>query len=218
MKIYNENLIKKWEKLVLHSYKPTPKDVWTIGWGHTHGVLPNQTITPAQAEVFFKADVSWVEHFMATKIKVPLSQNQYDAVASWVFNVGETQAAKSTLVRKLNVKDYEGAAREFLKWNKQAGKVLNGLTKRRAEEMEYFLLSKNTSDNSVGKPDGVEPLKPLVKSKETLGGLLTALIGSGLPFLTNKGEGLVGGLSVVLVAFGLLFIANRLYARYKGER
>ena len=218
MQIYNESLIKKWESLELKAYKPTKNDVWTIGWGHTKNVRPGQVITEAQAEEFFDEDKAWVEQFMATKVKVPLSQNQYDAVASWVFNVGAKNASSSTLIRKLNAKDYEGAAHELPRWNKQKGKVLNGLTRRRAEEMEYFLRSSVLTSAPNATPDQVKNLKPIATSKEALGGLLTALAGSALPFLANNGEGLLVALSVALVGLGVLFIANRLYARYKGER
>lgn len=218
MKIYNDNLIKKWEQLRLEAYKPTKDDVWTIGWGHTKGVVPGQTITEVQAQKFFDEDVAWVEAFMAKHIKVGLSQNQYDALASWVFNIGETNAAKSTLVRKLNAKDYEGAARELPRWNKQNGKVLKGLTKRRAEEMEYFLAHHPSTALGNVKPDAVTPLKPLTSSKETLGGLLMALVGAGAPFLAANTEELLWGLSAALVGFGLFFVINRVVARYKGKR
>lgn len=218
MNIYNTNLIKNWEELRLKSYKPTPNDVWTIGWGHTKNVLPNQTISEEEAEAFFKEDTAWVEDFIKKYIKVPLSQNQYDAVASWVFNIGAGNAKTSTLIRKLNAKDYEGAAHEFPRWNKQKGKVLNGLTKRRAEEMQYFLRSPTQSIPLGQKPDPVPPLKNLTTSKETLGGLLVALLGSGLPLLQENVDGLLVGFSVALVALGTLFVANRLYARYKGMR
>jgi lysozyme len=139
MQIVNDSLIKKWEQLVLKAYKPTPDDVWTIGWGHTKGVVPGMVITAKQAQDFFEIDTAWVEATIAKFVKVPLSQHQYDATASIIFNIGASQFLSSTLLRKLNAKDYKGAAAEFPKWNKQKGKVLKGLVRRRDEEMQYFL-------------------------------------------------------------------------------
>ena len=66
-------------------------------------------------------------------------QNQFDALSSLVFNIGEGGFSSSTLLRLLNSKDYEGAANQFPRWNKQKGRVLNGLTKRRQEERQLFL-------------------------------------------------------------------------------
>lgn len=150
MKISNKDLIKESEGLRLKAYLPTPDDVWTIGWGHTKGVRPWMTITKEQAEQYLAEDLEWVEDVLRTQVKVPLNQNQYDALASFVFNLGGTNFANSTLLRKLNAGDYKGAADEFPKWNKQSqkdGKMvpLAGLTKRREEERNLFLEPVQTS-------------------------------------------------------------------------
>jgi GH24 family phage-related lysozyme (muramidase) len=70
---------------------------------------------------------------------VPLTQNRFDALISFTYNLGGSALASSTLLKKLNAKDYKGAAAEFPKWNKAGGKVVSGLTKRRDAEMELFL-------------------------------------------------------------------------------
>lgn len=155
MKIENDQLIKKWEALKLHAYLPTPNDVWTIGWGHTHTTKPGQKITVEQAQALFERDTAWVEHALAKHVKVPLNQNQYDALASWIFNVGEGAFRKSTLLRKLNTGDYEGAANELPRWNKQKGKVLRGLSRRRAEEKAYFLSPVEEKTQPKRKPTGL---------------------------------------------------------------
>lgn len=218
MKIFNEKLIKDWEKLELKAYKPTKNDVWTIGWGHTKDVTPGMTITEAQAQALFQEDIKWVEDFISKNVKVKLSQNQNDALGSWIFNVGVTNAKSSTLLKKLNQGDYEGAAREFPRWNKQKGKVLNGLTKRRAQEMEYFLHSGLSESVGREKPDAASQLKPLTRSKEAVGGASMALLGFLAPLLAENKEGLLWGLSGALAAFGILFFVNRLRSRMKGER
>lgn len=139
MKMVNENLIKKWEKLKLVAYLPTPDDVWTIGWGHTLGVKKGDRITKDQAQEFFIQDKQWAEDAVNQKVKVPLTQEQFDALVSLVFNIGANAFSRSTLLKKLNRKDYQGAADQFNVWVKQKGKTLTGLVRRRAEERSYFL-------------------------------------------------------------------------------
>lgn len=139
MKMVNENLIKKWEKLKLVAYLPTPDDVWTIGWGHTMGVKQGDKITKVQAQEFFIQDKQWAEDAVNQRVKVPLTQEQFDALVSLVFNIGANAFSRSTLLKKLNRKDYQGAADQFNVWVKQKGKTLTGLVRRRAEERSYFL-------------------------------------------------------------------------------
>ena len=139
MKVHNIDIIKKHEGLRLEAYLPTPNDVWTIGYGHTHTTKQGMKITAGQAESLLRKDIAWVEKAVNTLVVVPLTQNQFDALASFVFNVGEGAFSSSTLLRLLNSGDYEGAANQFLRWNKQKGRVLNGLTKRREEERKLFL-------------------------------------------------------------------------------
>ena len=137
--ISNIDLIKESEGLRLDAYLPTPNDVWTIGYGHTKGVTRGMSITGEQAEKFLREDITWVEDVLNTAVTVPLNQNQYDALGSFVFNLGGTNFRNSTLLRKLNQGDYQGAADQLPRWNKQKGKVLRGLTIRRAEERRLFL-------------------------------------------------------------------------------
>lgn len=139
MKIRNIGIIKKHEGLRLEAYLPTPNDVWTIGYGHTHTAKQGMKITEPQAEELLRRDIAWAENAVNKSAVVPLTQNQFDALVSFVFNVGEGAFGSSTLLRMLNAKDYEGAANQLLRWNKQKGRVLNGLTKRREEERKLFL-------------------------------------------------------------------------------
>lgn len=136
--VKNIDLIKKHEGLRLKAYLPTPNDVWTIGYGHTRDVRPGQVISQSQAEDFLRQDLDWVENSLNKSVKVPLKQNQYDALASLVYNIGATNFQSSTLLRKLNTGDYKGASEQFLVWNKQKGRTLKGLVKRRQEEKDYF--------------------------------------------------------------------------------
>jgi len=138
-KVGDIDFIKKHEGLRLTAYMPTKNDVWTIGYGHTKTAKRGMKITESDAESLLRGDLAWVRAALAQHVKVPLSQPQYDALASFIYNLGTPNFAKSTLLRKLNASDYVGAANELPRWNKQKGKVLRGLTKRRAEEKAMFL-------------------------------------------------------------------------------
>lgn len=144
-KLRNIDLIKAHEGLRLNAYMPTPNDVWTIGYGHTKTAKQGMKITPAQAEDLLYSDLAWVEQVIASKVKVPLTQNQYDALASLIFNIGGTAFGRSTVLKRLNAGDYKGAADAFLMWDKQKDKAtgkmkaLKGLTRRREEERSLFL-------------------------------------------------------------------------------
>lgn len=143
--IKNIDLIKKHEGLRLQAYLPTPNDKWTIGYGHTKLAHKGMVITEARAEELLRLDTIWVEKTIATEVKVPLNQNQYDALASLIFNIGGLQFKRSSVLRRLNEGNYQAAADAFLMWTKQKNKTtgkmdtLNGLVKRRNEERALFL-------------------------------------------------------------------------------
>jgi lysozyme len=116
------------------AYLPTKDDVPTIGFGTTEGVKMGDKITPERALVRLLADAD--KHAQAVKrcAHVPMYQHEFDAYTSFVYNVGEGAFCNSTLVKKLNAFDYEGACKELLRWDRQNGKVLRGLTIRRQAE------------------------------------------------------------------------------------
>lgn len=134
-----EALIKSYEKFRPTAYLPTPRDVWTIGWGHTRGVKQGDTCTQPQAELWFLQDVAGAVAAVNGGVKIDVSQNQFDALVSLAFNIGGFAFTGSTLLRKLNATDIPGAAAQFAVWNKQAGRVLPGLVARRAAEAALFL-------------------------------------------------------------------------------
>lgn len=118
--------------------------VLTIGVGHTSAagqpvVDANLVITNDEADQILSNDLRSVEHDIERMVTAPLKQDQFDAIVSWVFNLGIGNLAKSTLLKKLNVQDYSGAADEFLKWDRAGGRVLSGLVKRRKAERLLFL-------------------------------------------------------------------------------
>jgi lysozyme len=112
--------------------------VWTIGVGHTIGVVPGMTITQEEADDLLAEDLANAEAAVNSLVKVPLSQPQFDALVSLVFNIGSGAFRNSTLLRKLNAGDTEGAAAEFQRWCHAGDQVLPGLVKRRAAEAAMF--------------------------------------------------------------------------------
>lgn len=132
-------IIKDFEKLRLQTYLPTPNDVPTIGYGHTRGVTWGMVITVEEAEEFLLSDCISAENCVNREVLMPLRQNQFDALVSLVFNIGNRAFVNSTLCRYLNLGKYEEAAEQFPRWNRQGVEVLSGLSRRRARERELFL-------------------------------------------------------------------------------
>ena len=134
-------LVKHFESLRLYAYKD-PVGIWTIGYGHTGlthkdgTVRPGLKITEQEAENLLVHDMKHFSARVEKLVTVLVTDDQFDALTSFDFNTGSL--GKSTLLKKLNAGDYDGAANEFKKWNKAGGKVLRGLTRRRESEENLF--------------------------------------------------------------------------------
>lgn len=143
------NFIQGEEAFSENAYKPTPNDVWTIGYGHTGNVdgkpiKEGMKITKEKAEELYRKDFE--THIQPLKeISVPLTNNQKIALASFAFNLGPNGLRNSGIFKRLQVGDYEGAANKFDDYVKQKNKktgelvVLKGLVTRRKREKELFL-------------------------------------------------------------------------------
>jgi lysozyme len=134
------NLAKEAEGLRLTAY-PDPATggaPWTIGYGSTRGVKPGMSITLAEAQQRLVVDMTEAGNAVTRWVDVPLTQGQFDALADFVFNLGEGRFRSSTLLNRINAKDFTVAAAEFPKWTKAAGKVMPGLVTRRAKERALF--------------------------------------------------------------------------------
>ena len=117
------------------AYTPVAGDVATIGFGDTQGVKLGDRTDPVRALIKLNQNAEAFQRQMRGCIgDVPMYQYEWDAVVSWAYNVGPAAACSSTLVKKLQGGDYEGACRELLRWDKFKGKPLPGLTKRRQSE------------------------------------------------------------------------------------
>lgn len=139
-------LIKRWEGLELESYQDIA-GVWTIGYGHTETAGPGQKISEREAEALLARDLEPRERAVRDLTGVPLNQNEFDALVSFVYNVGINAYRNSTARKRLNRGDRVGAA-EALTWFNKAtvGGVLRevtGLTRRRAAERGLFLTPVN---------------------------------------------------------------------------
>ena len=146
MRISNNglNLIKQFEGFRSKPYL-CPAGVPTIGYGSTryangtHVTLQDLPINEGVASQLLLDTLTPFETCINDHVAVMLTQNQFDALVSFVYNVGQGNFSSSTLLKKLNSGDMQGTADQFLRWNKGGGKVLAGLTVRRVEERKLFL-------------------------------------------------------------------------------
>jgi lysozyme len=132
-----QHLTQSFEQCRLSAY-PDSKGVPTIGWGHTRGVKLGDTCTQAQADAWLLEDVQTAVAAVNRLVTVSLSQHQFDALVDFTFNAGQGNFASSTMLRKLNAGDMQGAEEEFAKWDMCGGAHLAGLARRRAAEAAEF--------------------------------------------------------------------------------
>ena len=130
-------LIKHFEGCELEAYK-CAAGVWTIGYGHIKGVTSDSVITQEQAEQMLVEELNEYEGYINNMVTVPLSQNQFDALVSWVYNLGGGNLKASTLLKVVNSGEFKGVPEQIMRWNKAGGKVLEGLTRRRQAEADLF--------------------------------------------------------------------------------
>lgn len=160
-------LIKRFEGLELESYQDIA-GVWTIGYGHTETAGPNQKINTREAEELLRRDLAPRERAVGELVGVPLNQNEFDALVSFVFNVGAGAFKTSTARKRLNRNDRLGAAEALTWWNKATiGGVLRevrGLTRRRASERALFLTPVNPP--IVSKPENLAENSRMTPTEE----------------------------------------------------
>lgn len=132
--------ISEHEGLSLTAYPDpgTGAEPYTLGYGHTGGVKPGDTCTEAQAMEWLAEDVREAEQAIERLVTVPLTQDMFDALVSFTFNVGAGNLSSSTLLKLVNAGKFDEAAEQFPRWNRAAGRVMAGLTKRRHAEAAMF--------------------------------------------------------------------------------
>ena len=131
-------IIKQYEGFRKNAYLD-PAGIWTIGYGHTQGVAPGHFMTEPEAAQLLEEEVQLYEKAIRSLVTVPLSQNQFDALVSFTYNVGIGALSQSTLLRYLNEGDYRAASDQFLRWTYAGGQILPGLVTRRQHERRLFI-------------------------------------------------------------------------------
>lgn len=137
-KISGIELIKEFEGFREEAYQ-CEAGKWTIGYGHTKEVKEGDRVNREDAERILKDEIKKYEGAISRNVKAPLTLEQYNVLTSFVYNIGIGAFKESTLLKKLNNRDYQGAGNEFDRWIKANGKVSKGLVRRRAREKEMFL-------------------------------------------------------------------------------
>jgi GH24 family phage-related lysozyme (muramidase) len=132
--------------------------IWTIGWGCTEGVHPGMVWTKEEAELALMRELEKHAAIVDRCVTVDIGENNRAALISFQYNCGALP--KSTLLRKLNAGDFDGAAREFDRWNKAGGKVYKGLVRRRAAERAMFEMDARDAEIPEGEPDMPQAVEP----------------------------------------------------------
>jgi len=228
------NLVKKFEGL--HRVQPDgmvsayrcPAGKYTCGWGATRGVRSGTKWTKEYCDMRLVEDLA--DHSKAIKkyVQVPLSQGQFDALTSFVFNLGEGNFRSSSLLRLLNQGKYDDVPEQIMRWNKARvdGKLtpLKGLTRRRAAEAAIFsrdaaMPSDEGGPDMVQKPTAEAP-KSLVKSK-TMAGVGIAGTATAMNEMAGQLQGLVAyadSLKTIFLICAIGGIALAAYARWKDNK
>lgn len=175
--------IKRWEGCELVSYKDVG-GVWTIGYGHTSAagipfVKPAMRINQQEADDILRSDLRKFEERVSRLVKVPLADNQFSALVSFDFNTGALH--KSTLLKKLNARDYDAVPHELMKWVNAGGKKVKGLVNRRAAEVGLWAKGEFVSTNT----QPAAPKIPEIVTKENVSWFAGILSTLGFAFTGN---------------------------------
>lgn len=226
-------LVKKFEGLHkqtsegdVRAYR-CPAGRWTIGWGHCKGVKSGMRATVEECEQFLQEDLNEAGNVVTRLVHVPLTQHQFDALASFVFNLGQGNFSQSTLLKKLNQGLYDEIPEQLMRWNKARvdGVLtpLKGLTRRRTAEAALFSmdvpLADEGGDMMPQKPEQ-SATKPLKKSK-TLAGAGVAGGAGIMAEVAGQLQPLVGyseSIKYIFLAASLAGVALVTYARIKDSK
>ncbi|NRB13119.1 MAG: lysozyme [Rhizobiales bacterium] len=180
-------IIKKHEGLKLQAYK-CPAGIWTIGYGHTHQVSKGDVIDGDMATEYLKKDVRHAQETIRRLVTVSLEQHRFDALVSFIFNVGAGNFSSSTLLKMMNKGNFEGAEDQFKRWNKARvkGKLtpLRGLTRRRGDEANLF---GNHELDDMPQFVAAPAVKTKLKSKTNL-----AAVTGGVGVLASQADAIGG--------------------------
>lgn len=170
------DLIKQFEGCKLKSYK-CPADVWTIGYGHTATAKQNMTITKEKADELLEKDVEFFEVSL-NKLSLNLTQNEFDCLISFIFNVGFGAFLKSTILKKIKQNKKDEVPFQLMRWTKAGGKELPGLVRRRRAEAALWRgidQQKERPEELRITPDLPKPKKSIAQSREASSAVVAGL-------------------------------------------
>lgn len=176
-------LIEKFEGCCLKAYR-CPANVLTIGYGHTSAagapeVTEGLVITKDQAMEILRRDIAAFERELNSMLTCKVTQHQYDALMSFMYNVGVGALRKSTLLKRVNAGQFDMVRAEFMKWTRGGGRELPGLVARRRAEADLFIKHDEVADSEEYRltPDRPQPTKTMVQSKEGNAAIATGAMG-----------------------------------------
>lgn len=215
-----EDLIKQWEGLKLKAYLDTG-NVWTIGYGHTTAggkpaVHEGMTITKEQADEILRRDLDWAEKAVERLVKVPLSDNQFGALVSFTYNLGEAQVAGSTLLKKLNKGQYDAVPGELSKWVYDNGKKVKGLVNRRAAEAGLWVKGDFVSSNYVPATTKMETGETAAVSVTGGASAVAVSIQPIIDIITGQQDALTSG-NIAKVAVSVVIIGLTIWYFFKKK-
>lgn len=199
-----------------------PVGIPTIGYGFIEGVKMGDTITRAQADARLGRELAGYELAVMQATKGQVNQNQFDALVSLAWNIGKAGMAKSSVIKAHNRGDYQAAARAFGLWNKAGGKVLPGLTHRRAAEAAMYLeTTGDQPDYSMPQKVDAEPswtASPTNRAGMVAGGTAAVAAASETLTVVNTFKDSVSSLGdwlmPVLLGIAVIAIGVMLYQRW----
>lgn len=188
-------LVEQWEGLYLTAYHGAADrpNLLTIGYGHTDAAGPPQvtvgmTITKEQADDILRSDLSGCEKAVEQLVAVQLTDNQFAALVSFVFNVGQSNFQSSTLLKKLNRGDYVSVPSELMKWTRANGVRVQGLANRRAAEGGLWVKGAPVASQYIEPDENKETILSSLVKPETIAtatasgsGIFAALKNAGGP-------------------------------------
>lgn len=212
------DLIKRFEGLKLETYRDSV-GVLTIGYGTTAAAgvgidpKPGMKITEAEAEEYLRRAVEKFAEDILPAIKVDVTDNEFGALVSLAYNIGPSAFKKSTVLRKLNAGDRQGAADAFLMWNKAGGKVLKGLQRRREAERALFL-SKKAPRTSIAQSRTAQASAVSLMGAAGVVGTTASQIGA----LSETAQILLIGFGIVVAIAAVIIFRERLRKWAEGVR
>jgi len=231
------DLIKEFESLELSAY-PDPAtggEPWTIGYGHTSMAGPPKVfkglrVTATEAEYILQRDLTKYEGGVERLVKVPLTQNQFDALVSFAFNCGVDALKKSTLLKRVNANAFDAVPAELMKWTKANGKEMKGLVRRRRAEAALWrgLGAGEPIAPKEGRvvPDKPAPSKSMAKSTEGNASIIIGAAAAGAaikeakPAIQDAADAYAAatgafGTPAVLIAIAVMLLAAYVWYRRK---